>query len=369
MRTETDAATGGTLDAHVTVHRRDGFRLDVAIGASPGEVVAVMGPSGAGKSTLVAAIAGLVRLDAGFVRLDGREVASATRHVPPEQRGAVLLGQDARLFPHLSARDNVAFGLRARGVTRSVAARDADMWLERVGLGGWGGRRPSELSGGQQQRVALARALATHPRLLLLDEPLTSLDAETAGDVRALLHEQLTAVHATAVVVTHDAVDAAALARRLLVVEGGVVVQEGSVQRVLAAPATRFAAAVSGLNRVVGTARDGTWTSPDAALALHAADEHSRVEASADGVALAALVRPSSVHLGTVDDAPSVPGEWTAHVVRLEPTPAGVRVHTGDPAVAVDVAADTVAALGLDRGARVRLRVDPADVRFVRVSE
>lgn len=368
VRTDADAATGGTLDARVTVHRRDGFRLDVAVGASPGEVVAVMGPSGAGKSTLVAAIAGLVRLDAGFVRIDGREVASATRHVPPEQRGAVLLGQDARLFPHLSARDNVAFGLRARGVTRSAAARDADAWLERVGLGGWGGRRPPELSGGQQQRVALARALATHPRLLLLDEPLTALDAETAGDIRALLHEQLTAVRATAVVVTHDAVDAAALARHLLVVEGGVVVQEGSVQRVLASPATRFAAAVSGLNRIVGTARGGAWTSSDGAVALHAADEHSRVEASVEGVALAALVRPSSVRLDADRDGVVAPGEWTAHVVRLEPTPAGVRVHTGDPAVAVDVAADTVATLGLERGARVRLRVDPADVRFVRVN-
>src|SRR5690606_18590494 len=162
-----------------------------------------------------------------------------------------------RLFPHMSARDNVAFGLRARGVARPVAAREADAWLERVGLGGWGGRRPSELSGGQQQRVALARALATHPRLLPLAEPLTALDAETAGDVRGLLHEQLTAVRATAIVVTHDAVDAAALARRLLVVEGGTVVQEGPVQRVLAAPATRFAAAVSGLNRLVGVARDG----------------------------------------------------------------------------------------------------------------
>ena len=366
--TEADAATGGTLDAHVVVQRRDGFRLDVALGASAGEVVAVMGPSGAGKSTLVSAITGLVRLDSGFVRIDGREVASASRHAPPAQRGAVLLGQDARLFPHLSARDNVAFGLRARGVARSTAAREADRWLERVGLGGWGGRRPSELSGGQQQRVALARALATHPRLLLLDEPLTALDAETAGDVRGLLREQLTAVRATAIVVTHDAVDAAALARRLLVVEDGTVVQEGPVQRVLAAPATRFAAAMSGLNRIVGVARDGAWRSTDDALELRAADEHSRVEASVDGDALAALVRPSSVHLEADRGTEAVPGEWTAHVVRLEPTPAGVRVHTGDPGVAVDIPADTVAALGLETGARVRLRVDPADVRFVRVT-
>ncbi|MEZ3160519.1 ABC transporter ATP-binding protein [Microbacterium sp. BWT-B31] len=368
-RSATDAATGGSLDARVVVRRRTGFRLDVAVGAEPGEVVAVMGPSGAGKSTLVAAIAGLVRLDDGAIAIDGRVVASAGVHVSPADRGAVLLGQDARLFPHLSARENVAFGPRARGVPRTVAAREADEWLDRVGLGGWGGRRPAELSGGQQQRVALARALVTHPRVLLLDEPLTSLDAETAGDIRALLHEQLTDASATAIVVTHDAVDAAALARRLVVVEEGAIVQQGPVAEVLGAPATRFAAAVAGLNRVVGRARGGAWTSGDGAVTLHACDPGSQAVASVDGIALAALVRPSAVRLEAAGvDAPPEPGTWIARVARLDQTPAGVRVHTGDPAIAVDLPTDAVAALGLERGAIVRLGVSPRDVRFARVS-
>ncbi|WP_243074070.1 ABC transporter ATP-binding protein [Microbacterium sp. SS28] len=246
--------TGAALDAHIVV-RRHGFDLDARIAAVPGEVVAVMGPSGAGKSTLLTAIAGLTRLDGGAVRLGESVVADAATgvHVPPDRRGVVLLGQDPRLFPHLSARENVAFGPRAKGVDKAIARRDADEWLARVGLDGAGTRHPDRLSGGQQQRVALARALAADPRVLLLDEPLTSLDVETAADVRALLRAQLDAARATAVVVSHDATDASALAARLVVVEGGRIAQEGAVDDVLGAPATRFIAAVAAAHRFGGT--------------------------------------------------------------------------------------------------------------------
>src|SRR5690606_8531106 len=171
------AMTGGSLQARVVVRRREGFRLDAAVTAEPGETVAVMGPSGAGKSTLLAAIAGLVRIDDGFVRVDGDAMSSASprRRVPSAQRSVVMLGQEPRLFPHLTARENVAFGPRAHGVTRDVARQDADEWMWRVGLPGLGGEHPARLSGGQQQRVALARALAVAPRVLLLDEPFTGL--------------------------------------------------------------------------------------------------------------------------------------------------------------------------------------------------
>lgn len=242
--------TGAALDAHVVVTRA-GFRLDVAVQAGPGEIVAVMGPSGAGKSTLLAAIVGLVGLDGGAIRLDGTTVADAQAgvDVPPDRRGVVLLGQDPRLFPHLTAGENVAFGPRAQGVDKATARALAAEWLERVGLDGAGDRHPDRLSGGQQQRVALARALAVEPRVLLLDEPLTSLDVETAADVRDLLRAQLAATRATAVVVSHDASDAAALAGRLIVIEGGRVAQSGSVADVLGAPATRFVAAVAAAHR------------------------------------------------------------------------------------------------------------------------
>lgn len=370
--------TGGSLDAHVVVARASGFRLDVGIVAAAGEVVAIMGPSGAGKSTLLNVIAGLVRADDGFVRIDGTDVGGR-RPVPPSRRPAVLLGQEPRLFPHLSARENVAFGPRSQGVSREQAARSADEWLWRVGLDGVGDHRPAELSGGQQQRVALARALVTTPKVLLLDEPLTSLDTETAGDIRALIHEQLVHSGVAALIVTHDAVDAASLATRLVILEDGAVTQEGTVRGVLGAPATRFAAAVAGVNRLIGTAHGGTWHAPGggAEVVLTAADAASRAAARVDGSALAALVRPGVVRIERVEDAtwtgalaiarssePEV-GTWLARVVRIEQTPAGARVHTADPTIAADIPADAVADLALAPGVVVRLRIPASGVRFV----
>jgi ABC-type sulfate/molybdate transport systems ATPase subunit len=240
------APVAAALAAHIVVER-PAFTLDVSVDAAAGEIVSIMGPSGAGKSTLLEALAGLVRLDDGFVRLDADEVASASVHIPPQRRGVVLLGQDPRLFPHLSARDNVAFGLRAHGIAKADARAVADDLLERVGLASTGDRAPGSLSGGQQQRVALARALAVRPRLLLLDEPLTSLDVEIAADMRVLMRELLES--ATALVVSHDASDAVALAHRLVVVERGRVAQRGTVEEVLGAPASRFVAAVAAAHR------------------------------------------------------------------------------------------------------------------------
>ncbi|QAY60552.1 ATP-binding cassette domain-containing protein [Microbacterium protaetiae] len=238
--------TGATLDAHVRVDRGR-YVLDAQLHVDAGEVVAVMGPSGAGKSTLFGAVAGFVPLTQGSVQLDGQTVDAASGpHVEPRHRGVVLLGQEPRLFPHLSARENIAFGPRARGAARAAARGDADTWLERVGLGGLGGRRPAELSGGQQQRVALARALATAPRVLLLDEPLTSLDPETAGEIRTLLSRQIADTGTTAIVATHDAADAASLATRLVVLEAGQVTQVGAVHAVLDAPATPFVTVIAG---------------------------------------------------------------------------------------------------------------------------
>ncbi len=377
--------SGAALSAHVVVER-PGFRLDVELHLEPGEVVAVMGPSGAGKSTLLGAIAGLVRPTSGEVSIGGVVVASARRSTPPARRGAVLLGQEPRLFPHLSARANVAFGLRAQGLSRSDADRDADEWLWRVGLPGSGDRRPAELSGGQQQRVAVARALAVQPRVLLLDEPLTSLDPETAGDLRAMVAEQLAHAHATAVVVTHDVVDAAAMAGRLAVLEAGRVVQEGTVRAVLAAPATRFVAALAGVNRVEGALRDGRWhaTFPAGDVVLSgtvaAASAPGSPSAGAsglpDGTPVAATFRPSDVRLTTITDSTwtgvlrraelerPVPGEWSARVARLEQLPGAVRVHTAEPAVAVDVAVDEAAELGLRPGSTVRLHVRERHVRL-----
>lgn len=229
------------LDARVVVEQGR-FRLDAAIAAEPGETIAVMGPSGAGKSTLMAAIAGLARVREGHVRIDGRDAAD----LPPHRRQVVLLGQEPRLFPHMSARDNIAFGLRAHGASQAAAREQAETWLGRIGLEGFAARRPVQLSGGQQQRVALARALATSPRVLLLDEPLTSLDPAIAADIRALIAEQVRAAGVTTLLVTHDRADALALADRLCLIEDGAVTQSGAVAEVFAAPVTAFGRVIAG---------------------------------------------------------------------------------------------------------------------------
>jgi molybdate transport system ATP-binding protein len=343
------------LSARIVVPRAH-FSIDVALEAGDGESVAVMGPSGAGKSSILGAVAGLVPIERGEIRIAGRLVDRAGEgarrlHVPPMRRGVVLLGQDPRLFPHLTVGENVAFGPRAAGRSRADAARAADAWLARVGLPGAGRRHPAELSGGEQQRVAVARALAAEPGAVLLDEPLVALDPVTAADIRAMLRAQLT--RSTTLAVTHDAADAAALADRLVVVEDGRVRQSGAVREVLAAPATAFAAAIAGLNRLAGRARGGVLDTGSARL--RSADPASRAAAAVDGAALAAVFRPADVRLEEAPDA------WSARIDRIESTVAGLRVHADG--CAVDLAA--AAAVDLRPGDAVRLRVNPAHVRFV----
>ena len=226
--------------------------VDVALTVGEGQRVAVLGPNGAGKTTLLRAIAGLVPLDRGSVVVDGVR----WDELAPEQRSVGVVFQDYLLFPHLSALDNVAYGLRRRGSSRAEARGRAAEWLARVGLAGLGPRRPTELSGGQQQRVALARALAVEPRVLLLDEPLAALDVTTRGEVRRDLRAHLDAFAGMVVVVTHDPVDAMALADRVVIVEDGHVVQEGSALDVTSRPRSSFAADVAGLNLFRGHAGD-----------------------------------------------------------------------------------------------------------------
>ncbi len=355
---------------HAQVRVRD--RVEATLEVEAGTTTAVMGPSGAGKSTLVEAVAGLVRIDAGRVSIGGRDVSDPRPRVPVHRRGAVLLGQDPRLFPHLSARDNIAFGLRARRVPRAEAAGRADELLWRVGLPGSGDHRPGELSGGQQQRVALARALAARPDVLLLDEPLTALDPETAAGIRGVLADVLSGI--TTVLVTHDPLDAVALADRLVVLEGGTPSQSGAVRDVLARPATGFVATLAGLNRLVGVVRAGRWIGGGIVL-TGAADD-----GLGDGPA-AAVFRPGAVTVEPLPRTtwtaavriagaePDEPGSWLARIERIEPTPAGVRVHTQAPAggrAMADLALDDVARMQLSPGAPVRLTVASAQARFQR---
>jgi len=186
----------------------DGVGLEVA----DAEVVAVLGPSGSGKSTLLRVIAGLLAPDAGSVLLDGADVTD----LPAHRRGVGLVFQDEQLFPHLDVAANISFGLRMQGATRQSAAERVEELLTLVGLAGFHDRRVGSLSGGEAKRVALARSLAPRPKVLLLDEPLTGLDRELHDRLVTDLAALLRATHTTAVLVTHDHDEAAAIAERTI---------------------------------------------------------------------------------------------------------------------------------------------------------
>src|SRR6202165_4775472 len=194
-----------------------GFVLDMELAVAPGELVAILGPNGAGKTSLLRALAGLLPLSAGRVTLDGvlLEYSAAGLRVPSERRPIGLVFQDYLLFPHLSVLENVAFGLRARGMAHATAIAQAARWLDRVGSPADWGRKPASLSGGQAQRVALARVLATNPALLLLDEPMAALDASARVEFRRDLRRHLESFRGVRLLVTHDPLEAMAMAGRL----------------------------------------------------------------------------------------------------------------------------------------------------------
>jgi molybdate transport system ATP-binding protein len=264
------------MSLEATVRLRLG-RLDLAVelAVATGELVVLLGPNGAGKTTLLRALAGLVALDEGRVVLDGAvlEDTAAGAWMPTERRPIGVVFQDYLLFPHLSALENVAFGLRARGLGRAEARRRAAAWLERVGLADRAGARPRALSGGQAQRVALARAMVGEPRLLLLDEPLAALDAATRAEVRRDLRRHLASFDGTRLLVTHDPLEAMAVADRLVVLEGGRVTQTGDPAEVRQRPRSRYVAELVGVNLYRGRA-DGAGVELAGGARLVAAGDH-----------------------------------------------------------------------------------------------
>jgi molybdate transport system ATP-binding protein len=223
--------------------RRGAFALQVRFDVAPGRTAAVLGPNGAGKSTLVEALAGLVPLARGEVVLAGRALERPPLRLSPQERDLGVMFQGYCLFGHMTARDNVAFGLRARGAPRARARAEAQAWLERLGVADVADLRPPALSGGQAQRVALARAMIVRPALLLLDEPLAALDVTARARARALLAGWLAEAGAIALVITHDVRDALALAEQWLVLEDGRLAAGGPATELRARPPTPYLAA------------------------------------------------------------------------------------------------------------------------------
>ena len=314
----------------VTVRYGDTAAVDdVSLELASGEVLAVLGPSGCGKSTLLRAVAGLEPLASGSIAWDGADLAGTPTH----KRGFALMFQDGQLFAHLTVARNVAYALRLRRTPSvRVAARVKEL-LELVGLAGYDDRLPGTLSGGERQRVALARALAVEPRLILLDEPLSALDASLrerlAGDLRSILH----AAGTTALLVTHDHEEAFALADRLAVMRGGRVVQHGAIDEVWREPVDEETALFLGYARVM---RD------DAA--------HRVLAAAALPPSYAVALRRSAL---VVDDA----GSLHAVVESARVTPELVRLVVRVEGVGI---VDAVAPLGgrVAPGDEVSLRVD-----------
>ena len=217
---------------------------------APGSYCCLLGPSGCGKSTTLRMIAGHETASEGDILLDGRNITV----LPAAQRGTAMMFQSFALFPHLTALDNVAFSLRMRGVGRDERTMRAQELLERVAMGGLADRKPSELSGGQQQRVALARALATQPRVLLLDEPLSALDPFLRVQMRAELRRWQKDLGLTFIHVTHSQEEAMALADTMVVMNRGRIEQVGAPRHVYNAPATEFVARFMGGHNVIDTA-------------------------------------------------------------------------------------------------------------------
>ena len=337
---------------------RGEFDLDIAFTVRPGEVLGVLGPNGAGKSTLLRAVAGLTALSEGRIEVGRHVWQDGEVFVPPERRRAGVVFQDYRLFPHLDVRDNVAFAARSGRVGRSASRAQAEEWLERLGLASLARRRPAQLSGGQAQRVALARAMAHEPEVLLLDEPMAALDAGARIDVRAFLREHLADFRGPTVLVTHDPLEAMVLADRLLVVEHGRLVQEGTPAAVARQPASSYVARLVGLNLWAGRLEDAAGT-----VVLEGGGRLAVAPGNATGQVLVSL-RPSAIAVHTVRPGDtSERNVWEGRVASMEVLADRVRLQVdGVPSALVDVTPAAVAELGLDVGLPVWLSAKATEV-------
>ncbi|HEY6875124.1 MAG TPA: ABC transporter ATP-binding protein [Candidatus Dormibacteraeota bacterium] len=339
-----------TLEAAVRLRQGD-LELDVKLEIKPGEVVALLGPNGAGKTTLLRALAGLVPIDSGYVRLDGLtlEDTSTRTYVPTEKRPIGFVFQDYLLFPHMSVLDNVAFGLRGADAKSHAAS-----WLERVGLRDFTASRPQQLSGGQRQRAALARALGPDPRLLLLDEPMAALDASARAEVRRDLKRHLSTFEGIRLLVTHDPLEAVALADRLLVIEKGRLVQEGTPAEVAARPRSAYVADLVGMNLLRGAADHGSVRT-DGGVSVAAAGAH-------EGEVFV-VIHPRAVALHAQRPEGSPRNVWRGRTEAIEVTGERARVRvTGPVPLVAEVTPASLAELHLAEGSDVWISFKATDV-------
>src|SRR2546430_4358405 len=327
----------------------DGLSLTMA----PGELVALLGPSGCGKTTALRLVAGLEQADSGRVVVGGEDVTGQ----PTNKRDVGMVFQAYSLFPHLTAWQNVAFGLQMRKVDARQRRQRAGEMLELVGLSGFADRFAHQLSGGQQQRVALARALAIQPKVLLLDEPLSALDAKVRARLRDEIRRVQLEVGITTLFVTHDQEEALAIADRVGVMHSGRLEQLGPPTTIYSRPATPFVAEFVGLtNRMQGTVRGGSVEVRGTSIPLVQPDV-------SDGPAIA-LIRPEAVSIDGHGGGEEGPLVGTSIAVAVPGAGGPVTSHLGDMIVLAQMPTSQAAAT--PAGSRVSLTLRPDPVLIAR---
>ncbi|MEU7726479.1 ABC transporter permease [Streptomyces sp. NPDC040724] len=352
---ESAAHEAGHWPLHATV---TGFN-QLTLAAEPGTTIAVVGENGAGKTTLLRALLGLTPRAHAELRLGDADVTA----LPPHKRQVAWVPQDGALFPHLSALANTAYGLRARGVPRADARREAQAWLDRLAVGHLARRKPAQLSGGQAQRVALARALAARPRLLLLDEPLAALDQTTRARVRHTLRTHLAGFGGVCLIVTHDPVEAVSLADRVLVLADGRTLQDAPPAEVSRHPRSPWVARMLGRNAWPGIASA-------AGLALAEGGRLVVAEALPEGAQALAIIAPEavSVHRERPDGSPR--NVWPGTVREITAVGSRLRVlisSGGVPDLVAEITPEAASELGIVDGAEVWTSVKATEVTLVRL--
>ncbi|MFI8812484.1 MULTISPECIES: ABC transporter permease [unclassified Streptomyces] len=344
---------GGSWPLHATV---TGFN-DLTLDADAGTTIAVVGPNGAGKTTLLRALLGLTPRAHAELRLGDTDVTA----LPPHRRGVAWVPQDGALFPHMNALANTAYGLRSHGVPRAEARRHAQEWLDRLGVGHLAHRRPTQISGGQAQRVALARALAARPRLLVLDEPLAALDQTTRAQVRHTLRRHLDGFGGVCLIVTHDPVEAIALADRVLVLDDGRALQDAPPADVARHPRSPWVARMLGRNAWPGTATDDGFR-------LRAGGRLIVADPLPAGTPALAVIAPEAVSVHRDKPTGSPRNVWSGTVREITASGSRLRVlivSDRTPDLVAEITPQSAAELGLADGVPVWTSVKATEVTAV----
>ena len=343
------------LEADIQL-RLSRLNLDAVFSVASGEVLALLGPNGSGKSTTLRALVGLLPLAGGRVVLDGAVLEDPAQkvRVAPEKRPIGLMFQDYLLFPHMSAVENVAFGLRAKGIDKKAAYTKSSEAMARLGLDGLAEAKPGSMSGGQQQRVAMARALVTDPRLLLLDEPLAALDVSAKTSVRRLLRDVLRQSSAANILVTHDLLDAVALGDRMVVIQDGGIVQTGTPAEVTARPRSDYVADLTGVNLLRGKAH-GTVLDLD--------DGGRLICDSPVAGPVFAVIAPAAVAVSRQQPEGKEVNTWRGRISAVDLMGDRVRVRIdGTPVITAEVPPAAVDQLKLDEGGDLWASLSPAAI-------